>query len=79
MQSKSADIPARAYSAARRSLSISVRTGELVEVEREESADLGLRVFVTRWLAIFAEVRDYMYLETLESLDVALGVEQREE
>ena len=37
---------------------------------------LGLRVFVTRWLAIFAEVRDYMYLETLESLDVALGVDR---
>jgi len=34
---------------------------------------IGLRVFVTRWLAIFAEVRDYMYLEQLESLDVALG------
>jgi outer membrane beta-barrel protein len=34
---------------------------------------IGLRVFITRWLAIFAEVRDYMYLEQLESLDVALG------
>ncbi len=34
---------------------------------------IGLRVFVTRWLAIFAELRDYMYLEQLESLTVALG------
>ncbi|MFN7700661.1 MAG: outer membrane beta-barrel domain-containing protein, partial [Deltaproteobacteria bacterium] len=37
---------------------------------------IGLRVFVTRWLAIFAELRDYMYLEQLENLTVALG-EQR--
>ena len=34
---------------------------------------IGLRVFVTRWLAIFAELRDYMYLEQLEILTVALG------
>jgi outer membrane beta-barrel protein len=34
---------------------------------------IGLRVFITRWLAIFAEVRDYMYLEQLESLQVGLG------
>lgn len=34
---------------------------------------IGLRVFVTRWLAIVAEVRDYMYLEQLENLRVALG------
>ena len=34
---------------------------------------IGLRVFITRWLAVFAEIRDYMYLEQLESLDVALG------
>lgn len=37
---------------------------------------IGLRVFVTRWLAVFAELRNYMYLEQLESLSVALG-EQR--
>jgi PmbA protein len=37
---------AEAVGAQRRSLSISVRTGELEEVEREESRDLGLRVFV---------------------------------
>lgn len=35
---------------------------------------IGLRVFVTRWLAVFAELRDYMYLETLENLNVELGV-----
>jgi outer membrane beta-barrel protein len=34
---------------------------------------IGLRVFITRWLAVFAEVRDYMYLEQLESLQVGLG------
>ena len=37
---------AEAVGAERRSLSISVRLGELEEVEREESRDLGLRVFV---------------------------------
>lgn len=37
---------AEAVGAQRRSLSISVRTGELEEVEREELRDLGLRVFV---------------------------------
>ncbi len=39
---------AEAVSAERRALSISVRLGELDEVEREESRDLGLRVFVGR-------------------------------
>lgn len=39
---------AEAVGAERRSLSISVRMGELEEVEREESRDLGLRVFVGR-------------------------------
>jgi outer membrane beta-barrel protein len=34
---------------------------------------IGLRVFVTRWLAIYAEIRNYMYLEQLENLEVALG------
>ncbi|MFL5297069.1 MAG: TldD/PmbA family protein [Phenylobacterium sp.] len=37
---------AEAVGAERRSLSITVRLGELEEVEREESRDLGLRVFV---------------------------------
>lgn len=39
---------AEAVGAERRSLSVSVRTGKLEEVEREESRDLGLRVFVGR-------------------------------
>jgi PmbA protein len=39
---------AEAVSAERGSLSINVRLGELEEVEREESRDLGLRVFVGR-------------------------------
>lgn len=34
---------------------------------------LGLRVFVARWFAVFAEIRDYMYLERLENLRVELG------
>src|SRR5678815_5955512 len=37
---------AEAVGAQRRSLSIGVRNGDLEEVEREESRDLGLRVFV---------------------------------
>src|ERR1700712_4542231 len=39
---------AEAVGAERRALSVSVRLGELEEVEREESRDLGLRVFVGR-------------------------------
>ncbi|WP_293677277.1 TldD/PmbA family protein [uncultured Phenylobacterium sp.] len=39
---------AEAVGAQRRSLSITVRNGALEEVEREESRDLGLRVFVGR-------------------------------
>src|SRR4051794_12372217 len=39
---------AEAVSAERRALSIGVRMGELEEVEREESRDLGVRVFVGR-------------------------------
>ena len=34
---------------------------------------IGIRVFVTRFFAIFGELRDYLYLEKLENLDVALG------
>jgi len=37
---------------------------------------IGLRVFVTRWLAVFAELRDYMYLETLENLNVGFGADR---
>jgi PmbA protein len=39
---------AEAVGADRRALSITVRNGELEEVEREESRDLGLRVFIGR-------------------------------
>ena len=39
---------AEAVAAERRALSISVRLGDLEEVEREEARDLGLRVFVGR-------------------------------
>lgn len=39
---------AEAAGAERRALSITVRLGELEEVEREESRDLGLRVFIGR-------------------------------
>jgi outer membrane beta-barrel protein len=34
---------------------------------------IGLRVFLTKWLTVFAELRTYPYLEKLESLDVGLG------
>jgi outer membrane beta-barrel protein len=34
---------------------------------------IGLRVFLSRWLAVYAELRDYMYLEQLENLEVGLG------
>lgn len=35
---------------------------------------IGIRVFITRWLAAFAELRDYMYLEQLENTTVAIGM-----
>ena len=34
---------------------------------------LGLRVFLRKWLTVFAELRCYPYLEKLESLSVGLG------
>ena len=43
---------AEAAMADRRALSVTVRLGELEEVEREESRDLGLRVFVGRRQAV---------------------------
>jgi PmbA protein len=43
---------AEAVGADRRALSITVRQGELEEVEREEARDLGLRVFVGRRQAV---------------------------
>jgi PmbA protein len=43
---------AEAVGAERRSLSVNVRNGELEEVEREESRDLGLRVFIGQRQAV---------------------------
>ncbi len=43
---------AEAVGAERRSLTVTVRLGKLEEVEREESADLGLRVFIGRKQAV---------------------------
>ncbi len=34
---------------------------------------VGLRVFITRWLSAFGELRDYMYLEKLENQQVSLS------
>ena len=34
---------------------------------------LGIRVFITKWLSAFGELRDYMYLEKLENLQVSLS------
>jgi outer membrane beta-barrel protein len=34
---------------------------------------IGLRVFITKWLSAFGELRDYMYLEKLENLQVSLS------
>jgi outer membrane beta-barrel protein len=37
------------------------------------NAGIGLRVFITKWLSIFGELRDYLYMEKLENLEVSLG------
>ena len=37
------------------------------------NAGIGLRVFVTRWLTVFGELRDYLYMEKLENLEVSLS------
>jgi outer membrane beta-barrel protein len=42
------------------------------------NAGLGLRIFLSKWLTVFTEVRDYLYLEKLENLDVALGPERED-
>lgn len=42
------------------------------------NAGIGLRVFVTRWLTVFGELRDYLYMEKLENLEVALGQDREE-
>jgi outer membrane beta-barrel protein len=38
---------------------------------------IGLRVFVSKWLTVFGELRAYPYLEKLESLKVGLGDKAR--
>lgn len=43
------------------------------------NAGIGIRVFLTRYLTIFGELRDYIYLEKLENLEVALGDAREEE
>jgi outer membrane beta-barrel protein len=43
------------------------------------NAGIGIRVFLTRWLTIFSELRDYMYLEKLENLNVELGMARTDE
>jgi outer membrane beta-barrel protein len=42
------------------------------------NAGIGIRVFVTRYFTIFGELRDYMYLEKLENLNVELGDAQKD-
>jgi outer membrane beta-barrel protein len=37
------------------------------------NAGIGIRIFVSRFLSIFTEIRDYIYLEKLENREVALG------
>lgn len=43
------------------------------------NAGIGIRVFVTKFLTIFGELRDYIYLEKLENLEVALGADREDE
>lgn len=43
------------------------------------NAGIGIRVFVTKYFTIFGELRDYIYLEKLENLEVELGQARREE
>ena len=38
---------------------------------------LGFRIFLSKWLTVFAELRAYPYLEKLENLRVALGQERK--
>jgi outer membrane beta-barrel protein len=40
------------------------------------NAGLGLRIFFNRWFAAILEVRDYIYNEKLENLEIAVGSEQ---
>jgi outer membrane beta-barrel protein len=38
---------------------------------------IGFRIFLSKWLTVFAELRTYPYLEKLESLQVALGQQRQ--
>jgi outer membrane beta-barrel protein len=38
---------------------------------------IGFRIFLSKWLTIFAELRTYPYLEKLENLQVALGQQRQ--
>jgi outer membrane beta-barrel protein len=40
---------------------------------------IGFRIFLSKWFTIFLELRDYIYLEKLENLRVALGQDRRVE
>lgn len=40
---------------------------------------IGIRVFVSKWLTVFGELRAYPYLEKLENLNVQLGQAAREQ
>ena len=39
---------------------------------------IGFRVFLSKWFTIFLELRDYIYLEKLENLNVALGDDRKD-
>lgn len=40
---------------------------------------LGIRVFITRYLAVFSEIRDYAFLEQFENLNVPLDTAARQD
>jgi outer membrane beta-barrel protein len=40
------------------------------------NAGIGVRVFITRFFTVFGELRDYIYLEKLENLNVELGADR---
>jgi outer membrane beta-barrel protein len=50
----------------------SIRTFDF-DIRIAFNVGMGIRVFVTRYLTFFMELRDYMFLEKLESLTVELG------
>ena len=43
------------------------------------NAGIGIRVFLTKYLTVFGEFRDYIYLEKLENLEVSLGADREDE